>query len=315
MMELMKVERERKIPWIGVGVSGAWDDYNDALEAAGMDFYVIKDAAYWMRPDGGDVYTPERINNTNVTYRTDTNQQLGVVADQYQVVQNAEAFKLIQPFVDGGGVITAAGYTEQGLNFMVAHMENQNFLGDDFDFSIICTNSFNGRFPLSLIITPIRCICNNMFRKLHKDQVMMLRHCTNINDRLLPAAAAVTTIQEWINGFGEQLDKVAMKKKSDKDIRHLIEMLFPYGQEGGAREATSRQRVDAARELFYDAYYLAPDNANFQGTALGFLNAYYDYLSHGQFGRVVAGNYDHRRLSALVSGQAVDGKLMQEARK
>ena len=97
-----------------------------------------------------------------------------------------------------------------------------------------------------------------------------------------------------------------------KEIDSLIAVLFPYGKDGGPRETESRLRVDEIREEFKQTYYLAADNANYLGTALGFLNAYYDYLSHGQLGKRYR-NFQERRLSGIVRGNAVNNQVIEQA--
>lgn len=301
-------------PWLGCGASGMWTDYQDAMIAGDLDFIADNDEAYWMKPIGGGVYDPERIPSVHVNFRTDTNEVLGIVSDQYGVVQNDEAFSLVQPFVDAGGIITNAGHTEQGLMFMVLHLDDKQFLGDNYSFDIMCTNSFNGKFPLGLMMTPLRIYCQNLYRKLKKnDSILMLRHGSNISDRILKASEAVALVDGYADTFGRQLETAAGITKSENQINALIAMLFPYPKEDAKRYVTSKQRIDDMREGFYYRYYMAPDNDNYRGSALGFLNAYYDFLSHGESMRNMPGNLDDRRLSNLVSGMSVDTKLIAEA--
>ena len=74
----------------------------------------------------------------------------------------------------------------------------------------------------------------------------------------------------------------------------------------------SKERVDQIRQEFMDVYYNAPDNQKFHGTSMGFVNAYYDYLSHRNPTKLMPGNWSHRRLSGLVSGNDVKTKLFKE---
>ena len=49
---------KRLAPWIGIGASGQWIDWRDAMEAAQLDFSVRAEDLYWDRPYGnpdGDI--------------------------------------------------------------------------------------------------------------------------------------------------------------------------------------------------------------------------------------------------------------------
>lgn len=316
----------RNAPWIGIGASGHWTDYRDAMIAGGLDFTVWQEKTYWNNPvvpiaqipgypmGGLITQTPEELDML-VNVRDTDNKVLGTVTRQYGVVQNRDAFSLLEPFTDAGGVITNAGMTEQGLCFMVLRMSKQRFLGDDFDFDVMCCNSFNTAFPLSLMFVPTRIICQNMYRKfMHggSDMLLHMRHGNNIDKRLEAANKAVASLSDYTRKFGEVYDYANSKDMTVRQMVDVIAMLFPYPKPGGPRELASREKVDALRKEFYDKYYLAKDNEKYQGTVLGFLNAYYDYLSHRQPVKSMPGSWESRRLSGIVSGNDVKAGIIKE---
>lgn len=317
---------KREAPWIGIGVKGEWHDYRDALIASQLDFRVGQEKVYWNRPVvpinqiigyPNTVVTqqPEELDLL-VNVRDTDNRALGVVTRQYGVVQNEDAFSLLEPFTKAGGIITNAGMTEQGLCFMVLRMHQVEFLGDTFDFDVMCTNSFNTAFPLALMMVPIRIYCQNMYRKLvggGSDMLMHLRHGNQIDRRIEAANRAIGNIQTYIDNFGRCLQTADGTDMDKQKLMILISMLFPYPKPGGPREQASKEKVDALRKEFYERYYLADDNSKFHGTALGFLNAYYDYLSHRTPTKCMPGSWNDRRLSGLVSGNDVNANVIKEA--
>lgn len=309
---------QRQAPWCGIGVRGEWRDYREALEASQLNFKVVQHNTYWEKPDiNGSSWTmPEQLPMYANVRDTD-NKVLGIVTPQYGLVQNEDAFALLKPFTDAGGIITNAGMTEQGLVFMVLRMRQQEFLGDSYDFDIMCTNSFNTMFPLSLIMVPTRIICQNMYRKLmgNKDNVLHLRHGSHAEFRIKAANAAVGSIGSYISAFGLTLERARNNRLSSAETDALVAGLFPYPKPGSARENTSRERVDTMRAEFMDRFYDAQDNRKFQGTGMGFLNAYYDYLSHRDPGKNMPGVWEDRRLSGLVSGNDIKTKLIEGSLK
>lgn len=314
---------KREAPWVGIGVKGQWIDYRDALNDAQLGFTVEQKELYWDKnvatiSQTGLGWKPGFIQYKESTpmmanVRSDTQEALGYVTSQYGLIQNEDAFALLEPFTAAGGVITNAGMTEQGLCFMVLRMYAEKFLGDRYDFDVMCCNSFNTRFPLSLIMVPTRIICQNMYRKLmgNNDSILHLRHASQADNRLKAANAAVGAIGSYVSAFGLSLEKAADKALPSGDTMHLIELLFPYPQPGNPREQLAKDRIDMMRQEFYDRYYMAPDNMKFHGTGMGFLNAYYDYLSHRDPGKNMPGSWEDRRLSGLVSGSSIKPKLIQ----
>ena len=325
MSEIITTVPKRQAPWIGIGKSGEWTDYREALADAGLDFTVRAERAKVELPcapmpassPSFSMLTTvfEDVPNTIVNIREQDNKILGVVSDNYSIAQNQDAFSLLKPFTDAGGIIKHAGMTEQGLVFMVLHIRKENMLGDDWDFDVMCTNSFNGGFPLALIMVPTRIICQNMYRKLmgNNDALLTLRHANHVNNRMLAAKSATGGVLGYIAAFDHTLQLAASKDYSHVGIEQiLLPMLFPYPKEGGKREVTFKAKVDAQRKEFMDRYYDAKDNQKFHGKAIGFINAYYDYLSHHDPSKNMPGSWTDRRLSGLINGNDVKSNVLRK---
>ena len=322
----------REAPWVGIGVSGQWTDFRHALYDAQLDFEVeAKDALVeftaqygkYMMADPmtkvGSValsrYDP--VPGVQVNVVKDSDKILGCVSNQYGIVQNEQAFSMLEPFTQAGGIITNAGMTEQGLVFMVLRMRREVINGEDWNFDVMCTNSFNGSFPCALMMVPTRIICQNMYRKLmggNSDSLLHIRHGRMAPDRLNAAAKVTGNVLNYVSAFGATLGMARNKQLAVSTIEaDLVPMLFPYPKPGGDRYETSKDRVDKLREEFMVRYYDAPDNRRYQGTGLGFINAYYDYLSHRDPGKCMPGSWQDRRLSGLVSGNDVKVSVIKEA--
>ena len=325
MNEIITTAPKRQAPWVGIGKSGEWHDYRDALSAAGLDFTVRAERAKVelpcapmpaASPSFGMLTTVfEDVPNTIVNIREQDNKILGVVSDNYAIVQNADAFSLLDPFTAAGGVIQHAGMTEQGLVFMVLHIRKENMLGDDWDFDVMCTNSFNGSFPCALMMVPTRIICQNMYRKLmgNNDALLHVRHGAHANCRLSAATSATSGVMGYIAAFEHTLELANEKQFSHAGVENiLLPMLFPYPKEGGKREVTYKAKVDELREEFMDRYYDASDNRKYHGKALGFINAYYDYLSHHDPSKNMPGSWTDRRLSGLINGNDIKTNVIRK---
>lgn len=320
--QITATNRLREAPWVGIGVKGQWTDYREALADSQLGFTVeARDAKVEIFDPygtgfGQSIVTYETVPGVQVNLQQGTNRILGCVSSQYGIIQNEDAFQLLEPFTDAGGVITNAGMTEQGLCFMVLRMRQANILGDDWDFDVMCTNSFNGKFPCALIMVPTRIICQNMYRSLmgKHDGLLHIRHGSLAPNRLKAAQSATAKVLTFQASFESTLGAANSKLLPVSTIEStLLPMLFPYPKAGTPREVTSRERADQLRQEFMDVYYAAPDNVKYHGKSLGFINAYYDYLSHRNPTKCMPGNWADRRLSGLVSGNDVKRSVIKEA--
>lgn len=310
------VAQNRVAPWVGIGAQGQWESSADALKAAQLDFDVRQEKLYWKRQSRQHsllVYDEPAPMFANI--RETDDELLGCVTPQYKVIQNCDAFSLIDPFLGTGGVITNAGMTVDGLCFMVARIQvDRSIGGEPYEINLMLTNSFNTKYPCQIIMTPIRIYCQNMYRRLVNDRIFLAKHTVAANERLL-AIAQGNAVEKRILAFSDIIDTYQGKHMSMRQLDALLALLFPYPKEGGPRELTYRAKADEQRQVFKDRYFDAPDNRVHQGTAFGFVNAYFDYLSHREASRNLGGSWADRRLSGLVSGLDIDTHALHEALK
>lgn len=301
--------RTRQAPWIGVGITGQWDSVPDALKAADLDFEVVSEPAY----------TDDHVMLTGICANriVGTGEILGVVSDsRYGIVQNVDAFSLLNPFLGMGGVIEHVGMTDEGMVFMVMRLSTFNSLGNEYELYVCAMNSFNAKFPLAVIVTPVRVICQNMFRKLVKsgDSVIQIKHGKFAKERVLSIAAATTWIDDYTTEFRSALGEANMTVRTGEDIDHFIEVMFPEvpNDDKHPNASKSNERILAMRDEFYSEYYCAPDNNDFSGTRLGLINAYYDWIGHHiplRHGPM----FEASRLGKMINGSAINPKLLAQA--
>lgn len=301
--------RERRAPWLGIGVSGEWQSSAEALAAAGLDFDVRQEQLFWNKQaEPGIVFEEPAPMFGNV--RCSDEKLLGCVTPQYNVLQNADAFALLDPFLENG-VITHAGMTQDGLVFMVAELMTRGIGGEEYQINLMCTNSFNAKYPCQIIMTPVRIICQNMYRGLTKDRVFLAKHTLTASDKLRQIANS-SIVDRQLLTFSEIIEGSQAKKLTLKQVQNLVALLFPYPKPG-AREEVFKLKADEQREKFMDRYYDAPDNRDHHGTAFAFVNAYMDYLSHRDPVRNTSVPWEDRRLQGIVSGLDIDRNILRRA--
>ena len=180
----------------------------EALHYSHADYRVALQPLAVITPDiqremaTGSVMALQLSNATmpkvKATVRLDTHQPLGIVSDNYGIVQNEDAFKFIDTLVTGKladqahtPVIETAGVLGKGERvFVTAKFPDEIILdnkGDDrVEMYMVFTTSHDGLGTVNCMVTPIRVVCNNTLNlamKYHSGK-LSLRHSRNIMSRL-----------------------------------------------------------------------------------------------------------------------------------
>jgi phage/plasmid-like protein (TIGR03299 family) len=125
----------------------------EAIKLANLDYQVEKAPLYAgievPQPDGGQevpkIYSP--YEDRVATYRTDTNEVLGLVGGRYEIVQNKEAFGFFDAIInEGEAIFETAGALGKGERiFVTAKLPNDLLVnGEAMEKYIILTNSHDG---------------------------------------------------------------------------------------------------------------------------------------------------------------------------
>ena len=304
--------RPRQVPWLGQGVSGRWTSSEAALFDTVLDYEVEQVPCY---DDQGN-----KVPGILVNRNADNKDILGVTSNQYGVVQNMDAFSLLDPFCHVGGVIEHAGMTELGMVFMVMRLDGYDMglaKNDNFTLYVCAMNSFNGKFPLAIIITPIRVYCQNMFRKLMRkkdDTVLIIKHGKFAQNRIMSASKASSILLDYQENFNRQLLADANQERTLNDVMAFTEKMLPLVPvtPEHPRAKLSNERIEYQRDEFIRSYYNAPDNTDYIGTRLGILNAYYDWVTHHEPLRATK-TFESARFGNLVNGTVINNKLIASA--
>lgn len=299
-------------PWVGIGEQGEWTDVKQAMAACGLDFEVApKNLQFAYTEDDGSNYFGN-VPGFKATVREDTHEALGCVSSTYTIVQNEEIFSMLDPFVKAGGVVTNGGMTAEGLCFMVLDMGVLNAGGDSYTMNVMATNSFNGRFPAALICSPVRIICQNMYRQLmgNTDNVARYRHTVTAGSKLNALKAATDAFINYKGVFGAEVEMLK-QRKAKHSIDEVVEMMFPYTSlaQDSSRYGSMTERIDEQRTHYINRYYNSATNSDY-GSCFALVNAYYDYTSHNVPVRSTEEQYKSKRLSTTVGGTMIKPKLM-----
>ncbi|CAB4131530.1 LGT_TIGR03299, phage/plasmid-like protein TIGR03299 [uncultured Caudovirales phage] len=158
MVETMAYAGET--PWHGLGYKVPADlTPAQMLEAAGLDWTVSKVPAY---AEINGVSTP--IGRSALVRSSDSS-MLDVVSDDWNPIQNQEAFEFFNEFIAAGDMEmhTAGSLRDGQIVWGLAKVRDsfELFKGDQVDSYLLFSNFHRYGFSTDVRFTPIRVVCNN----------------------------------------------------------------------------------------------------------------------------------------------------------
>ena len=262
--------------WHGLGqiVTKAMTS-KEAIELAGLNYQVDKIGA--SAEINGKVIS---IQDKFVTYRTDTNEPLGVVGSRYEIVQNKDAFLFFDSITEAGcAMYETAGALGKGERiFISAKMPDFiNIAGTDdkTEVFVLLTSSHDGSGSIVAAVTPVRVVCQNTLNAaLYGTQnKISIRHTANVKSNLENAHKLLGITHKYTEELNECFNYLSKKPVTDEQVKKLVTDLFKTEKEDSSRFKNIQNAVFAS-------YQTGIGQSAILGTAWGAYNGITHYLDH-----------------------------------
>lgn len=257
----------RSVPFYGLPNSKIISDaptLHDALDLAGLNWDVEIQRIYQNPSDAG---TFVEIPNKYLTVRTDTQNPLGVVGNNYTIFQNEEAFSFADELLGFGVQFDAAGsYDNDRKIFLTAKLPDGITVpdtDDSLDLFLLFRSSHDGSGAIQALITPIRLACTNMMNLATRSMVSKwsTRHTRSASDKVQEAARTLNLVDKYrteflsisaalrdtdvnLEGF------TALIKEVTESERHHTGMLQTWRNSPSVDRSTGWGAVNAIGEYF-----------------------------------------------------------------
>lgn len=273
LIDTMAYAGER--PWHGLGVQLA--DVltgKEMVKVAGLDWTVRKKR---IRYNG-------KPTEFNFTVREDANAVLGVVGDQYRILQNRDAFSIVDDVLDDSDAkYETAGSLREGRQVWALARLPEDILvagTDRIRPYFLVSNSHDGSRCLTIGFTPIRVVCWNTltaaigFGKTRMERTVYLVHKDKpIDEAVIRAKNVLGIAYRYFKTFEELANTLVEVKVTDAEFETFLKDLI--GSESKQAE-TSRDEIVALLD--------ADTNKQFKGTAWGAYNALTEWYDHRERG-------------------------------
>lgn len=214
-------------PWHNLGVPFITaPSIDEAIVAAGLNWNVsLKDLV---------IQGTDTLVEAKATVRDSDNSVLGVVGDSYKVLQNTEAFKFFQPFLDANeATLECAGSLRQGKRvFVLAKLKRDPMTivkGDDVEKYILLSNSHDGTMAVRVGFTPIRVVCANTLRVAigsDKSSLIRVKHSNQMHYNLDLIRDIMNTANASFEATAEQYRLLASKDINSHDLEKYVKRVF-----------------------------------------------------------------------------------------
>jgi phage/plasmid-like protein (TIGR03299 family) len=277
------------VPWHGLGTAVPSDlTPAQMLEAAGLNWTVEKVPAFV-------TIAGEQVKiGQSALVRSFDDQILDVVSDDWNPVQNEEAFEFFNDFVAAGDMeMHTAGSLQDGkIVWGLAKVKEsfELFKGDQIDSYLLFSNFHKYGYSTDVRFTPIRVVCNNTLtlslsssvERMAKISHRKVFNGDNVKEMLGVAKDKLATYKEMASFLGS-------KRYNDENIVEYFCRVFPVS---GSNE-NKKKEMSKNAQLSMDVLMNQPGTEYAPGTFWQAFNAV-TYVTDHLAGR----NADNRLQSA-----------------
>jgi phage/plasmid-like protein (TIGR03299 family) len=217
----------------------------EAIQFAGLDYIVEKrplftyDTENHTADPDTDIIIPEiSVPNYFATVRADTDRVLGVVGNDYEVVQNRDAFAFFDAIVGGGdGILyeTAGALGNGERIFITAKLPGYIRVGNDdlIEKYLFLTTSHDGFGSITAAFTPVRVVCNNTLHAALNNMTncVKIRHTESAKERLLQAHKIMGLSNTMSNELNGIFNRWAQVRITDKELLKLVQQAMAPSKE------------------------------------------------------------------------------------
>jgi phage/plasmid-like protein (TIGR03299 family) len=253
---------------------------DDALKIAQLDWDVIKSDEPVLAKIG-DKTMP--IEGRFATYRQHPKKGLtilGIVGNQYEVVQNAEAFRFLSLLTDEhGAVFETAGSLHEGKNvFVTMKMPKDIQVGgqDLINSYIVCTTAHDGSGAFQVVVTPTRVVCQNtLTMALGRNAQARLRwkHTRNVTANVQHARETLGVTFSYMDEFEKAANKLISQTMTDKQFNNFVDKLVMPRNKESKRAVTNMENTKETLQMLWKA----PTQENISNTRWAAYNAVTEY--------------------------------------
>jgi phage/plasmid-like protein (TIGR03299 family) len=289
--------------WHGLGqIITDYPTSSEAIKHAGLDYTIEKRNLFTYGADtipeteNNDIVMEWRVDVPNhyANVRTDTDEVLGVVGKDYNIVQNVDAFAFFDNIVGGkdGILYETAGALGKGERiFITAKLPDYIRVGrnDCVEKYLFLTSSHDGFGSIMASFTPVRVCCQNTLNAALKSHTncIKIRHTASAQERLKQAHKLLGITNQLANELEEVFNHWSKIRITDRAVKRLVQLAMAPNKEtlvnlrnGKNDELSSAYNNVVSSVLEYSITSPTQQEPTTKGTLFGAYNAVTGYFQN-----------------------------------
>ncbi len=289
--------------WHGLGqVISEYPTSAEAIKHAGLDYTVEKRSLFTygndttLETEDNDIVMEWRVDVPNhyANVRTDTQEVLGVVGRDYNIVQNIDAFAFFDSIVGGNNEILYETAGALGLGeriFITAKLPDYIRVGrnDCIEKYLFLTSSHDGFGSITAAFTPVRIVCQNTLNAALKSHTncIKIRHTASAQERLKQAHQLLGISNQLADELEQVFNHWSTVKITDRQVKKLVQLAMApnketltYIKQGRQDEFSSVFNNTVSCVMEYALSNPSQQEATTKGTLFGAYNAVTGYFQN-----------------------------------
>ena len=241
--------------------------------------------------DGVTPSSPIEVPGKFATVRTNPINQhedvLGVVGDQYTVIQNEEHADILNAIVDESGAhFETAGALFGGRQTFLSMklpraIELRGSAGIDVtDLYLVAQNSHDGSSAFRLMVTPVRVVCANTLAAAigNSKSQFSIRHTVNAKQNMQLAREALGITWKYVDSFEQALERMTHRELSRQQATYTLRKVLKFDEKALTErsEKNQNERVGDILKLWTSSDTLD----GFHGSSYGLYQAVAEWADH-----------------------------------
>jgi phage/plasmid-like protein (TIGR03299 family) len=278
---------------VALAKKGAWHGLGQILEAgqsidvwakaAGLTHTVERSAVQFQDHEGSFAAFPGK----DVLYRSDTFAPLGVVSNEYNIVQPADVLDFFARLAENNHFeLESAGCLSGGKRIWAMAKVNDGATIINQDVVkpyVLLATSYDGTLATTARFTSVRVVCSNTlgYASAESGDTVRINH-----SKAFSAKDAALDLGIALNGFDKFLIEsrlLAKKQVNETFAVHFLKTLLPVSIDVKTKEVQPVEKTKAFKSIMalFKGNALGNEFIEAEGTAWGLLNAVTEHVDHG----------------------------------
>jgi phage/plasmid-like protein (TIGR03299 family) len=293
----------KETPWHGLGhIVQEAPTSKEALDIAGLNWTVSKRPIIMMNADG----TATELHDYKAITRDSDNTVYNVMSNNYEPLQNLQAFEFFDQFVDKGlARYETAGSLSEGAKVWILASLNKDPMeigkNDAVNKFLMLSNGHDGTMAVRVGFTPIRVVCANTLKMAHEDnasRLIRVSHSKNVAKNVELLRESIDLADQKFETTAEIYRRMAATGVRREDLETYVRQVFEITKIADPEMRAKREKkmFEIVTKNFETGRGAELASAN--GTVWGLYNAVTEYLSYER------GHEQDTRLKALWFGHS-----------